>query len=241
MLTSHGIVLHTTRYNDTQVIVNVFTEQEGMLAYIVRMPRVRVRSGTRASGWQPLSLVEVSWTPQERRALQHPTSFNLWKPWTSIPFHPHKAAMALFLSEFLYYALRNESENASLFQFVLNSLSWFDESDDHFANFHVVFLLRLSRFLGFYPNVEDWHEGCYFDMMNATFTSLPPQHPHYIQPDEAVLVPKFMRMDMRKMRAVGLNGAVRRRALQLITDFYRLHIPEFPQLKSIDVLAEVFA
>jgi len=48
-------------------------------------------------------------------------------------------------------------------------------------------------------------------------------------------------MDLRSMRAVGLNGSIRRRALEVVTEFYRLHVPEFPVPRSIEVLAEVFA
>jgi len=240
MLTTPGIVLNSIRYNDTQLIVTVFTEQAGTVPFLLRRPRAR-RGGLRAVGWQPLSLVEATWQPQERRSLQKPAEFALLRPWTSLPFHPYKSAMSLFLGEFLYHALHREGENAPLFQFMLHSLEWFDESEAHFVNFHVVFLLHLTRFLGFYPNVDDWHEGCFFDMQNATFTPARPLHPHFIGPDEAALVPKFMRMDLRKMRAVGLSGAVRSRVLALIADFYRLHTPEFPELKSLGVLAEVFA
>lgn len=241
MITSHGIILKAIRYNDAQLIVNVYTEQAGMVAFIVRRPRTRRGGGIHATGWQPLSLVELTWEPRERSTLQKPTELALWHAWKSLPFNPHKVAMGLFLGEFLAYALKHETENKALFDYVVNSLGWLDESEVHFANFHVVFLLRLTQFLGFYPNVEDWEEGCFFDMLNATFTRQRPSHADYLEPDEAVLVPKFMRMDVRKMRGVGLNGAVRRRALTLITHFYRLHVPEFPEIKSIEVLGEVFA
>ena len=240
MISSHGIVLHTTRYTDSQVIVSVFTEQSGMVPFLIRFRRTRTTGSIHAIVWQPLSAVEVTWRHQERRSLQTPAEFVTWQPRSSIPFQPCKSAMALFLGEFLYHALRGESENRPLFEFLHHSLNWLDTSGEHYANFHVVFLLRLTRFLGFYPNIEGWHEGCFFDMLNATFTPVRPLHPHYMLPEEAALLPKFMRLDMRKMRAVGLNRAIRRRALQLITEFYRLHVPEFPEMKSIDILSEVF-
>lgn len=239
MKSSHGIVLHTIRYNDTQFIVNVFTEQAGMVPFLLRS-RVRTGGSRQAARWQPLALVEVAWEPHELHALQRPTEFGLWQPWTSLPFHPHKMAMALCLGEFLSHALRHEAANPLLFGYIVQSLQWLDTSETHFANFHVVFLLRLTQFLGFYPNVECWHPGSFFDMRSATFVDGRPPHPNYINPEEAALVPKFLRMDMRKMKAVGLNGAIRTRALSLITEFYRLHVPEFPDIKSIAVLSEVF-
>ena len=149
--------------------------------------------------------------------------------------------MGLFLSEFLSHALRSEQENGPLFDFLTSSLHWLDEADRRFANFHVVFLLHLSRFLGFMPNADDWEPGAFFDLQAASFTLSRPLHPFYIDAEESSLVSKFLRMDYRSMRAVGLNGAARRRTLQLIILFYRLHIPEFPEVRSLEVLSDVFS
>ena len=88
-------------------------------------------------------------------------------PFKSVPYHPHKSAIALFIAEFLYRALREEAENAPLFAYLSNSIQWLDECKHDFANFHLVFLIRLSRFLGLYPNTEGYHNGDYFDLLNA--------------------------------------------------------------------------
>lgn len=239
-MTSQGIVLRSLRYGDQKVILDIFTESAGTVAFLVRLPRSGKR-GARASLWQPLSLVEVSWEPHLRANIQKPTELNLWHPWRDLPFHPAKAAIGIFLAEFLSYALRSEQENGPLFDFAFSSLQWLDEADGRFANFHLVFLLHLSRFLGFMPNVDDWREGAFFDLQGASFVDVRPAHSFYIEGAEAALVSKFLRMDYRTMRVVALNGAMRRRALELICLFYRLHIPEFPEVKSLQVLTDVFA
>ncbi len=210
-----------------------------MVPVIVKMPS-RGRRGAKASMWQPLSLVELVWEPHLNANLQKPVEISLWRPWRSLSMEPYKASMSLFMSEFLYGALRKEQENRPLFEFLVNALSWFDESEAHFANFHIFFLLHITRFLGFFPNVEDWQEGSFFDLVSATFTCSCPSHIHYLHPQEAALVPKFLRMDLRTMQVVGLNRDIRRRVLTVIAEFYRLHIPEFPEIRSLDVLAEVF-
>lgn len=239
MLRSHGIVLHSLRYGDHRIIVDIFTETTGVVAYIVPVSR-NGKGGIKASAWQPLALVEVAWQPNVKTILQQPKELSLWQPWRTLTMEPRKTAMCLFLSEFLYHALHREQENRPLFGFLVNALSWFDERDDQFVNFHIVFLLHLTRFLGFLPNVEDWHEGYYFDLQSATFSRVRPFHIYYLDPEEAALVPKFLRMDLRSMRAVGLNRTLRHRALEIVTEFYRLHIPEFPESRSLEVLAEVF-
>lgn len=237
---TRGIVLRSLRYGDDKIITSIFTETAGTVDFIVRRTG-GPRSAVRASTWAPLTLVEVAWEPRASAGLQKPRELEVWRPWHDFPFHPHKAAIAIFLGDILGHALRSEQTNAELFAFALSSLEWFDETENHFANFHVVFLMKLSRFLGFMPNVDDWHEGALFDLQSATFVDTAPSHRYYLNAEESALVPKFLRMTIRSMQAVGLNGAMRRRALEIVVLFYRLHIPELPELKSLAVLGEVFA
>ena len=235
-----GIVLHALRYGDNSVIVEIYTQALGSVSFLVRQSQGG-KNRLRASLWQPLTLVEVVWVQHPQANLQKPRELTIWKPWHDIPFQPVKATMALFLGEFLWRTLHSEQANPPLFHYMLNALTWLDESDEAVVNFHIVFLLHLTRFLGFQPNMDTWEEGACFDLLAASFTRTRPAHPYYIDAVEAALVPKFMRMDIRSMRAVRLNGAMRRRALEIIVLYYRLHIPEFPELKSLAVLTEVFS
>ena len=237
---SRGIVLRSIRYSDTKAIVSIFTETSGTVDFIVRHS-AKGHTAVRASALAPLTLVETLWEPHLNASLQKPRELNLWRPWLSLPFQPSKAAIAMFLGEMLGHALRSEEANGPLFDFVVNSLEWLDESEGHYANFHIVFLMKLTRFLGFMPNVDDWHDGALFDLQSATFVNSAPLHPYYLDATESELVPKFLRMNIRSMQAVGLNGAMRRRALEIVAQFYRLHIPELPELKSLAVLEDVFA
>ena len=63
----------------------------------------------------------------------------------------------------------------------------------------------------------------------------------YLEPQEADLIPLFMRMNYDTMRFFAMNRLERGRYLEVLDEYYRLHVPEFPELKSLDVLKEVFA
>jgi DNA repair protein RecO (recombination protein O) len=162
-------------------------------------------------------------------------------PFQSLPYHPYKSSIAMFLAEFLYRALKEEASNEPLFAYLIHSIRWLDECEGRsFANFHLVFLMRLSRFLGLYPNVEDYTTGCYFDMLNACFTLLLPQGGAYLQPDEAARIRLLLRMNYETMHLFGMNRTERNRCLTVINDYYRLHLPDFPILRSLEVLKELF-
>ena len=147
----------------------------------------------------------------------------------------------MFLAEFLYRSLREEAENRPLFAYLEHSIRWLDECERGFANFHLVFLMRFSRFLGLYPNTEDYDEGCFFDLLNACFTPIQPSHGAFLKPDEASHINILMRMNYETMHLFAMSRAERNRCLTIINDYYRLHLPDFPLLKSLDVLKELFA
>lgn len=95
--------------------------------------------------------------------------------------------------------------------------------------------------LGLYPNLEDYHTGDYFDLLNACFTSIRPQlHSSYINPEEAGRLRQLMRMNYETMHLFGMSRAERARCLTIMNDYYRLHLPDFPALKSLEVLKELF-
>lgn len=242
MICSSGIVLNSIRYTDDKVIVNVYTAVAGGMAFVVRRNGVRSARSVRQSAamWQPLTLVELTWDDTHRGSLAVAREITIVRPWVDIPFHPHKAAMALFLGEFLGHVLRHEPANAELTAFAERSLEWFDNAESGFASFHVTLLLGLSRYLGFEPNTEDWHEGWFFDLRAAEFCESRPTHPDYIEGSEAALVPRLLRLGYGQMRRVKLNGLARSRMLEVIVWFYRLHVPDLPDMKSLAVLRDTF-
>ncbi|MCE2617290.1 MAG: DNA repair protein RecO [Phocaeicola sp.] len=235
-----GIVLHSIKYNDSMNIVDIYTQQSGRGSYLVRVSRSR-KSGVKTVLFQPLAFVEFEADCRPNAHIYPIRSAKSWFPFATIPYNPYKSAMALFLSEFLYRVLREEEENVPLFAYLENSIRWLDACEKDFSNFHLVFLIRLSRFIGLYPNTENYMPGCYFDMMNAQFTPFLPTHGAYLSQEESAVVPNFMRMNYETMHIFKMNRMQRNRCLTIINGYYRLHLPDFPVLKSIDVLKELFS
>lgn len=222
------------------MIVDVFTRQYGRLSFIVSMPKT-AKSKMKKQFFQPLSLLEIEADIRQKVQLQKLKDVRLASPFTSIPFHPHKLSMALFLAEFLYHALRSEQRNELLYDYVESSIQWLDGQDSQFANFHLVFLMRMSRFLGFYPNLDNYKAGDYFDLRESVFLPSPPVHRDFLFPEEAEKVQLMMRMDFPTMHLFQMSHGERNRLLEVSLLYYRLHLPDFPEMKSITVLQELYA
>ena len=185
MLTkTQAIVLHSIKYGETRLIVDMFTKEYGRLSFIVSLPK-SPKSKIKKQYFQPLAMLEIETDVRPRLQLQKLSDVRLLHPFSTIPFSQHKLSISLFVAEFLYYALRGEQQNALLFDYIVNSLQWLDGQDGRFANFHLVFLMRLSRFLGFYPNLDDYTVGDYFDLRESVFLPAPPIHHDFLQPQEA--------------------------------------------------------
>jgi DNA repair protein RecO (recombination protein O) len=235
-----GIVLHVLKYNDTSNIVDIYTEQSGRASFLLKIPCSH-KSGVKNVLFQPWAMVELEVDVRPTSNLHRIQEAKSFCPFVSLPYHPYKSSIAMFLAEFLYRALKEEAPNEPLFAYLMHSIRWLDECENRpFANFHLVFLMRLSRFLGLYPNVEDYTSGCYFDMLNACFTPLMPKSGAFLKPDEAARIRLLLRMNYETMHLFGMNRTERNRCLMVINDYYRLHIPDFPVLKSLDVLKELF-
>ena len=222
------------------MIVDMFTRPYGRLSFIVSMPKT-AKSKMKKQFFQPLSLLEIEADIRQKVQLQKLKDVRLASPFTSIPFHPHKLSMALFLAEFLYHALRSEQRNELLYDYVESSIQWLDGQDSQFANFHLVFLMRMSRFLGFYPNLDNYKAGDYFDLRESVFLPSPPVHRDFLYPEEAEKVQLMMRMDFPTMHLFQMSHGERNRLLEVSLLYYRLHLPDFPEMKSITVLQELYA
>lgn len=238
---TEGIVLRTLKYGDASVIVHLYTRQAGRAAFVLAVPRSR-RSSLRPAIFQPLAVVEVVADVRPVSDIYKVKEAKVMRPFASLPCHPVKAAIVLFLAEFLCHALQGEGENRPLYDYVVHSLLWLDECRGSFANFHLVFLMRLTRFLGLYPNVGGYRPGCYFDLQGACFTSSPPpEHSHFLGPEEASRLTTLLRMNYETMHLFSLSRRERGRCLALLNEYYSLHLPGFPPLKSLDVLHELFS
>ena len=249
LVKTEAIVLHAFKYGETRLIVDMFTREAGRQAFIVPLPKT-AKSRLKKQYFQPMTLLEVECDLNQRVQLQKLKDARLLVAYASIPFSPEKLAISLFVAEFLYHALRSERQDLPMFSYVRDSMRWLDMASADFANFHLTFLMRLSRFLGFYPNLEvrgerlDGREelppNLMFDLREGRFCLVVPMHRDFLQPDEAQLIRQLMRMDFPTMHLFKLSHHDRNRITTVLLHYYRLHIPQFPELKSLSVLQELW-
>ena len=240
MLTkTRAIVIGTVKYGERKIIVNMFTETKGRLSFITTISS-SPRSQHKRLFFQPLTLLHIEFDDRPGQNLLHMHDFQVERPYTTMQSQMEKAAICMFLSEFLNYATRGEQDNRPLFDYIVRSLIWLDERNERYANFHLVFMLRFTVFVGFFPNLDDYTEGDLFDLRESSFESTPPLHSDYLRAEEAARLQRAMRMTYENMHLFRMSHAYRNWFTEMILKYYQLHIPGFPQLKSLDVLKSLF-
>ncbi len=241
MLTkTKAIVLRSVKFGDHRLIVDLLTEAEGRVSVAVNIPKTQ-KGKLKKQYFLPLSLLDVEMDFRPNVRLQRLREAGIAHPFVSIPSNPHKLSISLFLAEFIYHCTRGEQQNAHLFAYIANSVRWLDGCVSAFANFHLVFMIRLSRFIGFFPNIAHYHEGDFFDLRAASFSSTAPLHADFLTPADAGKIGTLMRMNYESMRLFRMNHTDRNRIVDVLVEYYRLHVPGFPELRSLQVMKDLWA
>ena len=101
-------------------------------------------------------------------------------------------------------------------------------------------MMRMSRFIGFFPNIEDYQTGDYFDMRAASFTAHAPLHPDFLDREDSSRISTLMRMNYESMHLFKMSHDDRNRIIDVIITYYRLHVPDFPELKSLEIMRDTW-
>ncbi|MCD0487750.1 DNA repair protein RecO [Pedobacter sp. MC2016-14] len=237
---TRGIVLKTTLYGESSVVVQIFTEKFGIQSYMingVKKPRAKIRMNM----LQPLHLVDMIVYHKANSSIQRVSELRPSPVFKSIPYDIIKSTIVMFLNEVLYKSIRQQHTDENIFDFIFNAICWFDECGETTVSFHLAFLLKLSRFLGFAPNTESKSDQNYFDLQEGEFKSRIPVHPHYIEKTEAALFISLFSTPFEKIFEIKMSNRNRREILDKILIFYTLHTASFGEIKSHQILEDVLS
>ncbi|MDO5523027.1 MAG: DNA repair protein RecO [Bacteroidia bacterium] len=234
-----GIVLSTAKYSDKFSITHVFTRDFGRTSYL--LPRAHgKRSKINPVLFSPLSILNLEVEHLPLREIQRLKEAERQTLLYDIGTDFTKVSLGFFLSEFLSKVLRETHNNEALFDYLKNSIEVLEETQWGLANYHLTFILGLTRFLGIYPNMEGYTRGCCFDLLNGEFVFGIPAHNYYLRQQESEYLNKLSRINFANMHLFKLSRSDRNLIIERLLTYYRLHLYDFPELKSLEVLRELF-
>ncbi len=216
---TQGVVFRFTNYSESSIIVTIFTSAFGLQSYIVN--GVRSKSGkTKIALFQPLTLLDLVVYHRENASILRIKEVKCSHPYQSITSDFRKSTIALFLNEVVNKTIKDQSHAEELCDFLIQSFSHFDLQQTCIENFHLIFLIRLSQYLGFRPT----------ELAELTGGNFVPD-------EEQKILVKLLAANYSDQ--ITMTNIQRRNILDLLIRFYVSHSDNFGELKSLSVVREL--
>jgi DNA repair protein RecO (recombination protein O) len=232
---TRAIALHNVKYGESSLIVTMYTEKYGRLGCIAGSVRsVHKKSRFPANLFQPLTLLEMEIYYKQNREIQRLKEIACPFHFTTLPFSITKSSIALFLAEVLFVTLREEESNPPLFDFLFHSVQLLDSKEEGIQNFHLLFLLHLSRYLGFFP--EQLGSHVYGGKLSADL------RPFGQLPKEALeALVSMIHVSAGFPEAIRLGNLSRSQILDSLIAYYAMHVEGMNRIKSLQILKDVYS
>lgn len=229
-----ALVLHSIRYQEKSLIVKCYTEKLGLISYFIRNAFSKGKNASKIAYFQPLSLLEISANHKGKRSLEYLSDIRLLYPYQTLHVDFNKTTVAMFLSEVMDHALHEDEPNPLLFHFLETALLWFD-THPFSPDFHLLFMMELTKFLGFYPDHEK--DGDFFSPREGIF--IPQIHAESFTYEASSLFKKLI--DLRFDDEIHFSQKERRILLSSLFVYYQYHIAGFRSIKSLEILRELYS
>ena len=237
MPNSKAFVIRSIKNGETSLIVSCYLEDIGYKTFIVKGVYGSKKSKFSKAHFFPLNIINLNYSYTEGKNLGFIKEVKTEKLYKSLHLDIQKSSVIIFLSEILNSIFKEETlVNNDLFNFLLNTLSWYDQVKSC-NNFHLKFLIELSRFIGFYPNINNENDS-FFNLESGS-TSATQSIGTNIRGNDLTLFKEFLGTEFEDLNSMNTKNESRTRILNYIIDYYSLHLQMFKTPKSINVFAEV--
>lgn len=218
------------------MIVKCFTLSSGLKSYFVRDAFSSRKASQKIAYFQPFSILEIEAVHKNKGTLENFKEIKSAVPFQSIHTDIVKSTMVMFLSEMLHHSIQEEEKNEPLFVFLETALTWLDHHDE-ISNFHLILLLEITKYLGFYPDLSEVNMP-HFEMNEGVFTLF--QGASILSEHETNLFKKLIDLKFDNDQKI-FHVVERQILLKILIDYYTLHLDGFKKPKSLEILKEVFS
>ena len=235
--TTNAIVLSKLKYRDNDLIVKCYTQKEGVVSYLLRGVLKSKKGTNKVAYFQLLSQLQLVTDHKSNRSLQYIKEVKINHLYSSLHTNVLKSAIVMFLAEVLSTSLQEEEQNDTLYNYLEATLQWLD-ANDCFSNFHLLFLLNLTKHLGFYPD-KSQIEAPYFNLEDGAF-QFKNTSKYNISGENLTLLKTLLGITFDALQEVKINSNQRQSFLNIILLYFELHLGSFRKPKSLQIFNEVF-
>jgi len=239
LVKARGIVLNHIKYSDNSAIAHLYTDYYGRISVLVRHSNSR-KSISKKSILQPLFLLSVNLQYKQSREIQLLKEINNFPVFDDIPFNISKSTIAIFLAEILSKVLKEEESNPSLFEFLFHTIQLLDNCSEGLANFHLVFLMELTKYLGFYPDNNYSEQKRFFNIRDGLFDANTELPDFFLDEETSRNLNMVSKNGFKLLVKIKLKRIQRTEILKALIKYYQFHLVEMGEIKSLPILNEIF-
>lgn len=234
---SRAIVLSKIRYKDHDLIVKCFTKNFGVKTYLLKGVLKSRKGKFKVAYFQPLSILNIEAEHKINRTLHYLKDIKLQHHYKTLHTNVIKSSVIMFLSELLSSILIGEEENESLYNFIETALVWFDENKIY-TNFHLSFLIELTKYLGFYPEAQNT-EKQFFNLEDGRFEDKETGR-YCVFGKQLTHLKYLLGIKFDTSKVLKINPNEKRELLNMILLYFKLHLDGFKTPKSLAILNQVY-
>ncbi|MCL4133651.1 UNVERIFIED_CONTAM: hypothetical protein GTU68_043962 [Idotea baltica] len=238
IVSTKAIVLSSIKYGDTSLIVKCFTEEEGIKTYLIRGVLKPKKTGIKAAYFQPLTQLKIVANHNKKGNLNSIKEVQIINPYKTIHTDIIKQSVVFFLSEILASSIQEEEQNKTLYSYIETAFIWLDVHNK-IVNFHLLFLLNLTGFLGFYPDTTQ-KDKIGFNLLEGNFSNNISDK-NVLFKNDFHQFKKLLGINFDSIENVTYSKDERQLVLQMIIQYFKLHLDSFRKPKSLQVLETIFS
>ncbi|MCF6168662.1 DNA repair protein RecO [Lutibacter sp.] len=235
--TTKAIVIKSIKYGDTSLIVTCYTKNCGIKTYLLKGILKSRKAKIKPAYFQPLMQLNLTVNHNNKGSLNSIRDIEILHFYNSIYTDIKKQTIALFLAEIVYYAIREEEQNNTLYKYLETSFLWLD-THSNISNFHLLFLLNLTKFLGFYPEMNISNK-IYFDLLEGNFTNF--NNVNLVKGNNLIQFKKLLGINFEVLHTIDFSATNRQAVLSILIQYFELHLEGFKKPKSLAILKSVFS
>ena len=234
---TNAIVLSKLKYGENDLIIKCYTKQFGVVSFLQKGILKSKKGKVKKAYFQLLSQLQLEITYQDNRSLQYIKEVKPHVIYTTLHTNIYKSTIVMFLAEVLSTSLQEEEENESLYEYLETTLQWLDMQESC-SNFHLLFLLKLTKHLGFYPE-QNTISTSFFNLKDGSFEEKPTDL-YSISGVNLTLLKQLLGTIFDDLSAIKINATQRQAFLTMLLLYFDLHLGSFKKPKSLEIFNQVF-
>jgi len=236
LLSTRAVVIHTFPYSDTSVIMRAYTEKVGFASFLLKGYKRNKKQKTQL---HPLAIIELSFLERNNSSLHITRNVSSQNPHMNLLMDPIRSGVAIFLSEWLAHTIKEDEEgDPRFFSWLINAIELLNSAET-IANYHLWFILELSKFMGFSPQGEKTTSTPLFSLTEGSFTNRG-STTESLNEEESTLFDQLMKRNYEEISELPLNKRERSNLLHLFHAYFQLHIDKEFKLKSLEILKQLY-